>query len=215
MSELTHVHPWPLCAANALLALQSEAGCVAISIATPYTENRTLARQSIRAALAELLAAYWQMPAHRIVFSSGIGEALTVRSPTSTVGLSISHAPGCSIAAVHLHGPVGVDVARIDAAAQGGAHGLPDWDRLAQDYLGPVTHQQLVHTAPAERARAFAQAWCRLEASLKCLGQGLTEWTPTLGHALEGCMPIVLDLPDTLCGALALGPAKQGPASSR
>ena len=214
MSESTHVHPWPLCATSALRALQSEAACAVISIASPLTENRTLARLSIRKALGELLAAYWQMPAQCIALSSRIGEALTVLSPASTVGVSISHAPGCSIAAVHLHGPVGVDVARIDTAALGGTYGLPDWDRLAQDYLGPVTHQQLVHTAPAERAQAFAHAWCRLEASLKCLGQGLTEWTPTLGHTLERCQSIALDLPDTLCGALALGPAKQGPASS-
>lgn len=213
MIELMQVLPWPLRAADALLALQSEAACVVISIATPYTDNRTLARQSVREALGDLLAGYWQQPVEAIELSNRTGEALTLLSPPFTVGLSISHAPGCSLAAVHLNRAVGVDVARIDTQSFGGEYAQPEWGQLAQDYMGPDTHRQLARTAPTVRALAFAQAWCDLEAKLKCLGRGLTEWTPALGHALEGCQLIALDLPEPLRGALAFGPARQALAS--
>ena len=215
MGESMRVHPWPQNAADALLALESDAACVVISVATLRNENRTLARQSIREALQELLAAYWQHPVKSIQFSSRIGEAVALLSPASTVGLSISHAPGCSLAAVHLHCTVGVDVVRIDTDRVGGDDALPDWDQLAQDYLGPVAHQQLVHTAPGVRAAAFARAWSQLEAGLKCQGQGLTEWTPALGQALASCTTTILDLPDTLRGTLAVGPPRHGPASTK
>lgn len=199
------VHPWPHSAAQALAALQSDAACVVISVATLHTEDRTLARAAIRLALRELLAAYWHQPSDWIQFSGRTGEVLTLLSPVCAVGLSISHAPGCSVAAVHLHGAVGIDVMRVDAYPSGeDGEDPPEWQLLARDYLGPATHHQLVHTAPALRAAAFAQAWSHWEASMKCLGQSLTEWTPALGLALDRCTVTALDLPDALRGAMAV-----------
>lgn len=206
MGTLLQVHPWPQAAAQALAALQSDAACVVISVATFHTEDRTLARDAIRLALRELLAAFWGQHADCIQFSSRTGEALTLLSPACAVGLSVSHAPGCSVAAVHLHGAVGIDVMRVDAYPSGeDGKNPPEWERLARDYMGPATHWQLVHTAPVLRAAVFAQAWSQLEAGMKCFGQGLTEWTPALGKVLDRCSVTALDLPDALRGALALG----------
>ena len=174
-----------------------------ISVATRHTENRTLARTAIRAALRELLAAYWDQPCGSVQFANHTGSALTLLSPKVAAGLSISHAPGCSVAAVHLHKAVGIDVVRVDAFSADGDNGAaPEWERLAHDYLGPVAHRQLAHTLPALRAPAFAQTWSELEAGMKCLGRGLTEWTPALGRALDGCTAMALELPDALRGAV-------------
>lgn len=205
METPLRVHPWPDEATDALTVLQSEAAFVVISVVTAPTENRTQARESIRRALRELLAAYWQQPAETILFSTVRARELTVLSPACSGGLSISHAPGCSVAAVHRSCAVGVDVMRVDANLTDRANASAEWEQLAHDYLGPAAHQQLLHTVPAMRATAFAQAWCQFEAALKCRGQGLTEWTPALGQALGSCKVTALDLPDSLRGALATG----------
>jgi 4'-phosphopantetheinyl transferase len=189
-----------------LAVLHSEADCVVISVATRHSEKRPLARLAIRVALKELLANYWQQPADSIHFSDHMGHALTLLSPASPLGLSISHSPGCSVAAVHMHRAVGVDVMRVDADLFGVDDSPSNWEQLTRDYLGPVTHQHLLQSVPHLRARNFAQAWCQLEARLKCLGLGLTEWNPSLGQALDSCKVTALALPDTLCGALAVGP---------
>ncbi len=206
MDAPLRVHRWPHESAQALAALQSDVRCVVISVVTLHTENRMLAREAIRAALQELLAAYWQSPAESIIFSTHIGRAPTLLSPASALGLSISHAAGCSVAAVHLHCAVGIDVMRTPTDLAGRDGAPSEMERLAQDYLGPATHRLLVQTALSARALAFAQAWSQLEAKLKCLGLGLTEWTTTLEQALGNCKATVLDLPGTLCGALAVGP---------
>lgn len=215
MGPLVPVHPWPQQAAAALRALQSGAACAVISVATPPTEDRTQARVSIRAALRDLLAAYWVQPPASIQFCHRRGEAPALLPPAYAPGLSISHAPGCSVAVVHLRCTVGIDVVGVDADGVGGDSGPLGWDRVAHDYLGPVAHQRLAQVAPAERALAFAHAWSQWEAGLKCLGQGLTEWTPALGQALGRCTVVALDLPAAWCGALAVGPPSCGPGGSQ
>lgn len=177
-----------------------------ISVVTPHTENRTHARVAIRTALRELLAAYWQRPTDSIRLSNHAGRAPALLSPANALGISISHAPGCSVAAIHLQCAVGIDVMRTEVDLPGSDGAAAEVYRLAHDYLGPATRWLLAQTAPTERTAAFAQAWSQLEARLKCLGLGLTEWTPALGQALDRCKVMVLDLPHTLCGALAVGP---------
>ncbi len=47
---------------------------------------------------------------------------------------------------------------------------LPDWQRVANDYLGPAAANRITG------AYGFAQEWTRREAQLKCCGLGITEW---------------------------------------
>ena len=115
-------------------------------------------------------------------------------------GLSLSHAPGLSIAAIGRGACVGVDLMRIED----GIEGDPDWVRLAHDYLGARVTAVLQATAPAERAVAFAKAWTRLEACLKCLGLALTEWSPALEKQLTACKVVTLDLSYAYSGSLAI-----------
>lgn len=198
------VHPWPQCADQVLAALRSAPGCAALAIHTPQQNDRTVARQAIRDALRMLLGQHWQQAAHSIRFTEQPGRPITVLSSPESVWLSVSHAPGLSVAAVHRHRPVGIDITH----GTGAAEALPDWEALARDYLGPIAHQQLVHTPPAARATAFAFAWNQLEAGLKCHGLGLTEWTPALAAALAQCRYIRLALPaqwsDTYVATLAV-----------
>ncbi len=211
MEALVRVYPWPHSAADALAALRSEAGCVVISVATPNTENRTPARWAIRLALQELLARFWQRPVASIGFTTATGQPLALHSPAVAVGLSISHAPGCSVAAVHLRRAIGVDVMQVAAALDASQQPLPDWEALARDYLGPVAHAMLLRSAPAQRGRALAQAWCHREAQLKCQGLGLEEWSTAQARALPQCAVNALDwsesMPGLYCGALAVGAA--------
>ncbi|MEG1116333.1 MAG: 4'-phosphopantetheinyl transferase superfamily protein, partial [Janthinobacterium sp.] len=83
-------------------------------------------------------------------------------------GLSFSHDEGLSLAAVHLHGAVGIDVMRVQAIA--------DWFMLARDYLGPQVADALAACPADQRPLALAQAWTAREAALKCAGLPLAEW---------------------------------------
>ena len=185
------VHPWPQCTEQALDALRSEPGCAVLAIHTPQQDDRTVARLTIRDALRTLLGLHWQQAAQSIRFTEQPGQPITVASHPEPVWLSLSHAPGLSVAAVHRHRAVGIDVTSDTA----GAEALPDWEALARDYLGPAAHQQLARTPAATRATTFAGAWSQLEAGLKCHGRGLTEWTPALAAALAQCRYTPLELP--------------------
>ena len=203
------VHAWPDAAPLALEALRGKQALTIIRIATPNTEIRHAAREQVRTALRELLAALLQQPAATLPLVAQPGQTLVLDLPGTPIGLSVSHAPGCSVAAVHRHGAVGVDVMRIGE----GADWMPDWGAVARDYLGAQAQARIDQVTPDQRACAFAREWTALEACLKCLGMGLTEWTPALAQRLAGCAVTALDVPLGFCGAVAV-PKNQGIQSS-
>lgn len=191
------VHVWPDGVDWALADLRSKRALTVIRITAPDTAIRPAARAHIRVAVCDTLGSLLERPAASIPLHSQPGRSLVLDLPDTHIGLSLSHAEGLSVAALHVGGPVGVDVMRVLPDA------LPDWLVVARDYLGPQTVDQLAAVAPAQRAWAFAQAWTRWEASLKCLGLALTEWTPALAQCLASCRITPLELPAPYCGALA------------
>ena len=200
------LHVWPADAAQVLAELRSGTGVTVIGRALPPTASCTEARASIRKALKQTLAAFFGQPAAAVTLTSRPGQAIQVQvqmrmqAPgTAPVFVSISHMPGLSVAAISSSGAVGVDVMVVDAPLP------PGWEWVALDYLGPQAAAALHRTAPAERATAFAQAWVSGEARLKCLGLGLTEWTPSLAMRLTACDVHWLALPPGICGAVARG----------
>ena len=193
------VHAWPACAEQALTELRSDRAMTVISVCTPETELRHLARRNIRNALQQALGTLLQRPATSVPFMSLPGQAIVLDLPKMNIALSVSHAAGLSVAAIRVGDAIGVDLMRIEI----GAAELPDWVRVAQDYLGPQVRTGLAILAPALRAASFAQAWTRHEAGLKYLGLPLTEWTPALQHRLTPCVVTALALPAPYCGALA------------
>ncbi|MDO8067119.1 4'-phosphopantetheinyl transferase superfamily protein [Janthinobacterium sp. SUN206] len=129
---------------------------------------RAEARLRIRAAVREALAQWLKLDIEAISVESTPGQAPRLLLAGRPAGLSLTHDEGISLAAVHLHGPVGLDVMRVQAIA--------DWCNLARDYLGPQVTQELASLPDAQRPLALAQAWTAREAALKCAGLPLAEW---------------------------------------
>ena len=194
------VRSWPQDLSAAVQDLRSDQAVTVIGVASPVTTDRTLARALVRDAVARTLQAALDLPAGSVKLVSRPGEAVEVEVFPGGHGLSLSHAPGWSIAAISRGACVGVDLMRIED----GIGGDPDWVCLAHDYLGAQVTAVLQATAPAERAVAFAKAWTRLEACLKCLGLALTEWSPALEKQLTACKVVTLDLSDAYSGSLAI-----------
>lgn len=198
--KLVAVHAWPQSVQLAVDELRSDRAMTVISVPSPVTTNRLLARDLVRAALRQTLAAFLCQPLASITLVSLPGQAIRVDSPLARLHLSVSHMPGMSVAAISRGAAIGVDVMRVerDAAA------MPDWARVALDYLGPTVSDRLQRTPPAQRPAAFAQAWTNFEACHKCLELGLTEWTPVLAQQLATCRDMALALPENCRGAIAI-----------
>ena len=141
---------------------------------------RVQLREPLRAALSELLV----LPQQQISIHATPGSAPHIDAAGGKVACSFSHEDGLSLAAVNLHGPVGIDLMKVQD--------IPDWESVARDYLGPEACAALRACRPQDRPRALAQAWTAHEARLKCLGLPLTEW-----HALTTAQhaPHLLELP--------------------
>jgi 4'-phosphopantetheinyl transferase len=189
------IHSWPRDRAAALAALLAGDGPVLLALATPPTTLRDAARQQTRAALCALLADYLGCDAASVPLVSRPGEALRLDLPGSAPGISVSHEAGISLIAIDPHGIPGIDVMRIEA--------LPDWRDVARDYLGAAACRAIETAAPSQRAQVFAAAWTRMEASLKCLGLALAEWTPALQRELERCTAVAFAPAPGIVAALA------------
>ncbi len=192
------VHAWPLGLPQAQADLHDNAGLTVISVTTPPAASRPEARLAIRNAIQHTVAAWLSQPLSAVTLLSSPGQPVQIIAPGAPLYVAISHMPGLSVAAICTHGAVGVDVMALDAQAL-----PPDWAQVAHDYLGPLVTATLHQQPNTHRPGAFAQAWVSLEARLKCLGLGLTEWTPALGQRLDACDCWPIDLPQGGCGAVA------------
>ena len=200
--EPVTVHAWPQDQWLAVQALRSAKAMAVMRIATPVTENREVARSLTRSALRETLAVLLDQPAASIILISPPGKAIQADSTLFQLNVSISHSPGVSIAAICQGAAIGIDVMQIEAITPG----YPEWMRLAGEYLGPQATAKLKSAPSATFPSAFAQAWTDFEAALKCLGLGLTEWSPELARRLASCRVLTLDLPANCCGSVATKP---------
>lgn len=195
------VRAWPQDVLLAVQELRSAQALTVISVPTPLTTNRVMARSLIRTALRGTLGALLDQPAASIALVSHPGEPIRVNSAPVCLCLSISHSPGLSVAAIYRGVSIGTDVMHIEA----GRPEQPDWINVARDYLGPQVTALLQTTPSSNLPVAFAQAWTRFEACLKCLGLAVTEWSPELGAQLASCRVGTLDLPDNYVGTVAAG----------
>ncbi|CAM3744196.1 4'-phosphopantetheinyl transferase superfamily protein [Polaromonas hydrogenivorans] len=185
------------CAVDALGSWQA---LTVISVAMPATTDRSLARELVRTALCETLVAYLGPTAASLKLVSCPGQALRLDCHVAQLSVSLSHAPGFSLAAIGRQGRIGVDVMAADRAVEA----MPDWADVARDYLGPAVTAWLQGLSPVRRPLAFAQAWTRLEACLKCQAMALTEWTPAVALQLAPCSVSALALPENYRGAIAI-----------
>ena len=173
-------------------------GLYVVLLRTHCGQQREPARQQIRAAARAALASLLGIAESQITLHSRPGQPPRVSCAGGDIGISFSHEDGLSLAALHLHGPVGVDLMQI--------RDVPDWEVLARDYLGPDCVATLRATAAAERPRALARAWTAHEARLKCLGLQLSEWPSLPPTAHQPLTTIELTLPSSLTATLATHP---------
>ncbi|OBV38603.1 4'-phosphopantetheinyl transferase [Janthinobacterium psychrotolerans] len=154
--------------------------------------TRTDARRRIRLAVREAVAMWLDIDSVSVQSESGHAPRLLVAGRAAW--LSISHDDGISLAAIGLHGPVGIDVMRVQE--------IDDWHAVATDYLGPQVAQSLAACPAGQRPLALAQAWTAREAGLKCLGRELSEWD---GVALH-CDLHAMKMPQDFAAMLATIP---------
>jgi len=156
------VHPWP----GPVPALKD--GVFVIGVQT--SPQRARARAQIREAVLQALAAVLRLPPEVISITSPPGQPprIMLTNDARSIGCSFAHENSYALAAINLGGAVGVDLMRVQE--------VPDWQTVARDYLGPTASAALADTAISNLPAAFAQAWTRREAALKCSGQQLSEW---------------------------------------
>ena len=193
------VYLWPQQLDQAVAQLRACSALAVICVATPDSNDRLLARELIRTALRETLGWFLGQPANTVSLVFRPGQGLCLDNPSAGLHISISHMPQMSVAAISRKSVIGIDV--MQAGALGGE--MNDWARVAMDYLGPTVTALLHRTSPSQRPAAFAQAWTCFEACLKCLGLGLTEWTPVLAKQLAACSVVPLALHHHYYGAVA------------
>lgn len=169
-----------------------------IAVRTPLTTLRAEARHSVRLALKQLLALKLACPLAEIELTSQPGQALKLLHSTHHIGLSISHESGLSIAAINMHGKVGVDLMAT--------HSVPEWDEmytLATDYLGKQAAEYLSGLSGERQKEAFARAWTHFEARLKCKEKALVEWSQSGEALLAGGSSLSLQVADGYVAAIA------------
>jgi 4'-phosphopantetheinyl transferase len=193
---------WPA-SPQILAAINGESqSIIVIGVSTPNINIRNEARKRIRLALHQALGALLNRPIETIQMVSQAGQPLRLAPPDQNIGLSVTHEPGISLGAINRHGSIGIDL--MDISEHSGWQ--TDWECVAQDYLGQHARSRIAKEQPAHRAKAFAQEWTRLEASLKCYGLPLSESTSALERQLKQCCMFDLNLPAGLIGAVATLP---------
>jgi 4'-phosphopantetheinyl transferase len=180
--------------------LGEEAGVAVIGIGGQA--EREPARLAIRAAIVAALSQLSGLPPQRIALHAEPGEApwalLDAPAGQRRAWLAVSHDGELSVAAIRLHGAVGIDVTQV--------LDIPDWQPVARDYLGPAVAARLAALPDHARVQAFARAWTEREARLKCLGRELTEWSAAGDREVDACRCLPLSLPEGYVGALTLPP---------
>ncbi len=180
----------------AFTVLLSRDGVLVVGIVPP--PSRMEARAHLRQAVREAAAQWLQLNIEAISVESTPGTPPRLRLAGRMASLSFSHDEGLSLAAIGLHGPVGIDVMRVQDIA--------DWANLARDYLGPEVTKELAACPDAQRPLRLAQAWTAREAALKCAGLPLAEWDEmslncNVQHiALQGGFVAMLATPKTETG---------------
>ncbi|MDN2712279.1 4'-phosphopantetheinyl transferase superfamily protein [Janthinobacterium sp. SUN118] len=172
-------------------ATQYWSGDGLLVIGIPAPTSRPEARRRLRLAVREAVARWLKLDIAAIALESTPGNPPRLLLAGRTAGLSFSHDEGISLAAIGLHGAVGIDVMRVQD--------IPDWANLARDYLGPLVTRELAACPAAQRPLRLAQAWTAREAALKCAGLPLAEWNA----AAPACRLQALTLPAPHVATLA------------
>jgi 4'-phosphopantetheinyl transferase len=137
---------------------------------------RLALRQQCALALQQQYGGHWQ--ADDISNTRGQVPQLRHKNHAPPLALSFSYEGEWAVFAWHEGQALGIDLlalAPADWQAQ-----PQHWQQLSLDYLGAAQTQCLFSLPAAQQPTAFAQAWSRHEAALKCLQLPLQEWQASL-----------------------------------
>jgi len=165
-----------------------------VLIRVPTAPLRQGARAELRAALRGVLKAWSGLPSGQLPLRE------TPRGPVWP-GLLAGHSLDISLAyggdegwlGLSRGGSIGLDVMPLKPVAEA--------EEVARHYLGPAA--LAVMRQSRQPARAFALAWTDLEARLKCLKRGLSEWSALLAADLAECASRSFVLADRVVVAVA------------
>lgn len=167
-------------------------------------------REVARAHLRVILGAYLGMCPDRVPLYLAPGQAPRVDAPWQGLNLSISmsYAGGVALIGLCPGARIGVDLVEIMP--------MPDWERVAQLYLGPEAALSLAIMNRADSERNFVLAWAEMEARSKCVGLGLQEWSPTRQQRLYSPLiqAVTFELPITRTGCALVAAAARGVAET-
>ena len=168
-----------------------------IGVHTPPTTLRAQARKLVRIALKQVLAAKLACPVTEIKLSTQAGQGLKLLQAKKTIGLSVSHESGLSVAAINMNGKVGIDLIDIKTIPNNS-----EIDALANDYLGVKTADYLFNLPPEQQSIAFAEAWTEFEAQLKYQEKNLNERNSSNGLHTNNLITRHLKLPKGYIGTV-------------
>ena len=188
------VFEWP----NDASTLCLENGLLVITVRTSLTAQRTDARKHIRAVIQEVLAILLNCPVSEIKLLSQAGQAIKLAHADHNIGLSISHELGLSLAAINMHGHIGIDLIAIDSIPENAELLI-----LATEYLGEKVAEYISNQPAEAQKSAFARAWTIFESSMKLKGEALVEWSAARDAQLKNISSIRLNLAEGYIGALA------------
>ena len=171
---------------------------IVIAVRTLPTTVRSQARKLIRMAITQVLADKLSCSYTEIKLITQPGQSVKVSQPRQTIGLSISHEPGLSLAAINMNGKVGVDL--IDVKSIPNDHEIY---KLALEYLGTQVAEYLSLLPSELQKHAFAKAWAEIDERLTCQGESLDEWTASSALQLKTLTIRHLKLPDGYVGTVA------------
>jgi 4'-phosphopantetheinyl transferase len=176
-------------------ALPRRGRAVLVRVAT--AQARPAARRALREVLRQVLAAWSGLPAGQLPLEE------TPRGPIwrgqlrgETLDISLSYATDEGWIGLIRGGSIGVDVTSVAPLAEA--------EDVARYYLGPSAAADI--RAAVNPARALASAWTERESRLKCLKQGLVEWSAAQAETEAACLCHELVFNDDLVGAVSVAP---------
>ena len=186
------IHHWP-----ELPSLPLTHQPVLVRVAT--ASSRCAARQLSRVVLREILGAWSGIPIHDLPLTE---------SPRGPLWPGLLHGESLAISLSYTENEIWIALLRggrigIDAMA---LQFFPEIESVAQNFFPPSAAVAMRHSA--NPAHAFAAAWTALEASLKCVGQNLTEWSSSRDITLAPCHHEILSLSDNILLTVATAPAQ-------
>ena len=150
-----------------------------VLLRVPVPAARPEARREVRAVLRAVLANWSGVTVDQIqLVESGRGPVWLQQNDSANVDISLSYGAGEAWIGLVRGGRIGVDMMRVEPFAE-----APD---VARNYLGPIAAAE-IEKAP-DPACAFAAAWTKHEARLKCAKRDLREWSgeeTTVGGIME------------------------------